>query len=196
MNAKFKVYFGETPTDKVPALVVEWGRANGIASFEIFVQYLDEEAPTEPTLTLSSNGAAAYFDKLNGEVIDPSRSYVVYVVAKNRKGEEVGRTVTAFVAGPDNPDYTNPATITVTSGNSIALEKGQSFNIQAVVTLEDGTKGQIPGEYVPEFRYASNKEKVATVSASGEIVAVGRGTCVIQVFAKNALVAEIKVAVR
>ena len=169
---------------------------NGIASYEVYVWYLDEDAPTAPTMSVNSGGVAAYFDKLNGEAIDPSRSYAVYVVAKNRKGEEIGRTVTAFVAGPDHPDYTNPATITVTSGNSIALEKGQSFNIQAVVTLEDSTKGQIPGEYVPEFRYASNKEKVATGSDSGEIVAVGRGTCIIQVFAKNALVAEIKVAVK
>jgi hypothetical protein len=198
MNRKFKVYFGETPDKKQPeaAMIVEWGHASGIASYEVFAYYLDEEAPTEPTHTFSSGAYRAYFTELNGEKIDFSRGFVVCVVAKNWKGVEVGRTVNAYVAGPENADYTNPAAVNVTSEKTVTLKVGQSSNITAMVTLEDATKQSIPDEYVPELRYVSNRENIATVSEDGEIVAVHRGSCIIQVFAKNALVDEIKVNVR
>jgi hypothetical protein len=196
MNRKFMVYFDDDPkaTQGEPALVVQWGQASGVASYEVYAWYLDAPEPITPNVSTHYGGYAAYFTELDGEKIDFSRSVVVYVVAKNRRGEEVGRTVTAYVAGPDNADYANPATLTVTSGNSITLKVGETFDIQAAITLEDGSKDQIPG--VPEFRYASSYSTIASVSDSGEITAVRRGTCVVQVYSKNALVGEIKVVVK
>ena len=195
MNRNFKVYFGETPdTDQhEPALVVEWGQTSGVAKYEIFAYYLGDDIPSTPAATLSSNTVAAFLAELNGEKIDSGKVFAVFMVAKNGNGVEVGRTVTAFVAGPDS-EYANPVALNVASEKSITLEVGQSSSIQASVSYEDSTKQPIPD--VPELRYVSNKENVATVSASGEIVAVGKGTCIIQVFTANALVEEIKVTVK
>jgi hypothetical protein len=195
MNRKFKVYYDEAPkaTKGEPALVVEWGRTSGVSSYELFVSYMDEDAPIEPTVTLKANAFAAYFTELNGEKIDFTRCFAVYVVAKNWRGEEIGRTEIAYVAGPDS-EYTNPASLTVTSEKSIRLSVGESSTIQAVVTLEDDARPEIPD--VPAFRYACTRNNVVTISADGTITAVGRGSCVIQVYSKNVLVDEIKVTVR
>ncbi len=197
MNNKFRVYYGETPDPKQPepALVVEWGRVSGAATYEIYVGYLEDGIPTTPRVTLNYGAYAAYIPDFNDQKVDPERTFVAFVVAKNRKGEEIGRTAIAYVAGPD-AEYTNPEKLTVTSEKSIKLEVGQSSMISAGVSLEDDAKAQIPNEYVAEFRFMSTNENVATVSDSGEIVAVGRGTCIIQVYSKNALVEEIKVTVR
>ena len=196
MNRKFKVYFGETPNpvEKEPALVVEWGQASGVNTYEVYAWYMNEDEPTTPIMKVSYSAFAVYLTDLNEEKIDFGGCCAVYVVAKNRRGEEVGRTVVAYVAGPDNPDYTNPVSLTVDSGNTVGLKKEQSFNIQATVVFEDPTKKPIPG--VPELRYVSSKDSVATVSEDGEIIAVGRGSCIVQVFTANALVEEIKVTVK
>ena len=47
-----------------------------------------------------------------------------------------------------------------------------------------------------EDKVQAENENVATVSESGEIVAVGKGSCIIQVYTQNALVEEIKANVR
>ena len=195
MNLKFRVYYGETPEplEKEPALVIEWGQASGVATYEIWAYYLDEEEPSGPRVTVNYGAFAAYVTDINGEKVDPSRNFVAFVVAKNRNGEEVGRTVIAYVAGPDS-EYTNPASLAVTSEKSIKLEVGQSSTISASVTLEDDAKELIPG--IPNYRYMSTNESVATVSESGEIIAVGKGSCTIQVYSKNGLVDEIKVTVK
>ena len=174
-------------------MVVEWGQANGVATYEVYVGYLEDGIPTTPRVTVHYGAYAAYVTDFNDQKVDPGRTFVAFVVAKNRKGEEVGRTVIAYVAGPD-AEYTNPATLTVTSEKNIKLGVGQSSTISASVTLEDSTKELIPG--IPNYRFMSTNENVATVSESGEIVAVGKGSCIIQVYTQNALVEEIKVNVR
>lgn len=195
MNRKFAVYYGETPEplEPEPALVVEWGQASGVATYEIYVGYLEDGIPTTPRVTVNYGAFAAYITDFDDHVVDPSRSYIAFVVAKNRKGEEVGRTVIAYVAGPD-AEYTNPASLTVSPVKSVNLKVGESVTISAGVTLEDSSKPEIPG--VPEFRYSTTFDNIATVSDSGVITAVRRGTCIVQVYSKNGLVQEIVVNVQ
>ena len=195
MNRKFAVYYGETPDPKQPepALVVEWGQASGVATYEVYVGYLEDGIPTTPRVTVNYGAYAAYITDFDDHVVDPSRSYIAFVVAKNRKGEEVGRTVIAYVAGPD-AEYTNPASLTVSPAKNVTLKVGESVTISASVTLEDGSKPEIPD--VPEFRYSTTFENIATVSESGVITAVRKGTCIVQVYTKNGLVEEIVVNVK
>ena len=195
MNRKFAVYYGETPEplEPEPALVVEWGQVSGVATYEIYVGYLEDGIPTTPRVTVNYGAFAAYVTDFNDHVVDPSRSYIAFVVAKNRKGEEVGRTVIAYVAGPD-AEYTNPASLTVSPAKSVTLKVGESVTISASVTLEDSSKPQIPG--VPDFRYSTTFDNIATVSDNGTITAVRRGTCIVQVYTKNGLVEEITVNVK
>ena len=57
-------------------------------------------------------------------------------------------------------------------------------------------KKLLTDSHAKEFRYASTDKKVATVSKTGIIKAVGSGTCTVYVYSRNGYAKKITVTVR
>ena len=60
----------------------------------------------------------------------------------------------------------------------------------------DKTKKLMPAYHAKQLRYISTNKKVATVSASGKIIAKGKDACTVFAFAHNGVYKGIKVNVR
>ena len=76
------------------------------------------------------------------------------------------------------------------------LKKGKKSQIKAKTILVDSKKKQLSDGHAKEFRYASSDKKVATVSKTGKIKAVGTGTVTIYVYSRNGLAKTVKVTVK
>ncbi len=104
-------------------------------------------------------------------------------------------TITAHIVGRKNVININAKAVKVTK-SSYTLKKGKTAQIKAKTVLVSPGKKQLSDVHAKEFRYATTNKKVATVSRKGKIKAVGKGTCVIYVYARNGYARKVKVKVR
>ena len=80
--------------------------------------------------------------------------------------------------------------------SSYTLKVGKTATIKASTVLVDKHKKQLSDKHAKEFRYATSNKKVATVSGSGKIKAVGKGSCTVYVYARNGYARKVKVTVK
>ncbi len=80
--------------------------------------------------------------------------------------------------------------------SSYTLKVGKTATIKASTVLVDKNKKPLSNEHEKEFRYATSNKKIATVSSTGKIKAVGKGTCTIYVYARNGYTKKMKVKVK
>lgn len=126
------------------------------------------------------------------------KNYKIYVLAyklAEDKKVTLGKTVIAHIVGRKNKKYTNVKAIKVKK-RSYSLKKGKKARIKASTVLVSPVKKQLTNAHAKKFRYASTNKKVATVSAKGKIRAVGKGSCIIYVYARNGYAKKIKVRVK
>ena len=81
------------------------------------------------------------------------------------------------------------------SKSSYTLKVGKSATIKAKTVLVDKKK-ELSNAHAKQFRYVSSDKKVATVSSNGKITAVGKGSCVVYVYARNGCAKKVKVTVK
>ena len=126
------------------------------------------------------------------------KNYKIYVAAYKLVGGKkvsLGKSITAHGIGRKNEAYTNASEI-VLKKDSYSLESGASATISASTVRDDKNKKLLSDAHAKEFRYASSNKKVATVSSSGKIKAVGEGSCTIYVYSRNGYAETVKVTVK
>ena len=74
---------------------------------------------------------------------------------------------------------------------TVTLKKKQTFQLRAKLK-----NGKQKVSIHRKIAYETDKPKVATVSKSGKIKAVGKGSCTIYVYAQNGVFAKCKVRVK
>lgn len=175
------------------AIKVSWGKSKNIDKFEVFIAYLGKKAGSTPTATTTANSVSV--TKINNKKIDTKKNFSVEVVAYDKKGNKVGTSMKCFIAGKDNPTYTNVKSIKPAK-KKITLKKGKKATINATLKLQSSSKKQLPKKYAPDIRYSSSNKKVATVNKKGKITAKGVGKCKIYMYAKNGVAKSITVTVK
>jgi hypothetical protein len=175
------------------AIKVSWGKSKNIDKFEVFIAYLGKKAGSTPTATTTANSVSV--TKINNKKIDTKKNFSVEVVAYDKKGNKVGTSMKCFIAGKDNPTYTNVKSIKPAK-KKITLKKGKKATINANLKLQSSSKKQLPKKYAPDIRYSSSNKKVATVNKKGKITAKGVGKCKIYMYAKNGVAKSITVTVK
>ena len=185
LNAGFQVYW------KGSTACVKWGKAPEADQFEIYAQYCGSKA-CKKILTVKS-GNSASFNKLNGKKLNRKRVVKAYVVAI-KNGKEIGRTLLGHAAGSKN-SRTNAKKVKV-SKKTYTLTVGKSAKIKAKIVNEKRRKKLLRKNHCAKLRYTSSDPKVATVSKSGKIKAVGKGKCDIRVHAQNGRSCKITVTVK
>lgn len=182
-------------TQKNGKLSFTWGKVKDAEYYNVYVAYYGD--PFEKTEPVTVEDATKFSTKkIGGKKIDQTKNLKFKVVAmKTEDGKPVmlGESLTLYVAGAKNAEYTNVALIKL-SKTKKTLTLGKTFKIKADVKLEDEKKKMLFSS-AADLRYESTDTSVAKVSSSGKITAVGKGTCYIRVHSLNGVTAKIKVTV-
>ena len=102
--------------------------------------------------------------------------------------------VVCAVTGDSDKKWTNAASIKVKAAE-LSLRVGKDVTIKATVKgVKSGRKVKL--QDCKLLRYYSTNRNVATVTGSGKVKAVGKGTCTIWVVAANGLRTAVKVKVK
>ena len=132
------------------------------------------------------------FDKLNGKKIKPEKNVKVYVVAYDKDGKKIAKSIEGHVAGVNSKDKTNVKSIEINLKKD-TLAVGETLVADTKLTKYDEHKDLL--NHVKEVRFASSNPNVATVSPYGLITGVGKGTCTIYAYAENGRSAKVKVTI-
>ncbi len=193
LNAKLKV------SQTGSKINVSWGKVSGADGYNVYVQYCGKKFTSKSLNSVKSGKTTKItITKVNGKKLDLKKNFKVYVEAyKKVNGKKItlGKTVTAHIIGRKNTQCTNVKAVKVKK-SSYTLKVGKTATIKASTVLVDKHKKQLSDKHAKEFRYATSNKKVATVSGSGKIKAVGKGSCTVYVYARNGYAKKVKVTVK
>jgi hypothetical protein len=173
-------------------LTLSWTKADGAKGYDIFFA----SAGSKNMKLYRSVGAGT--TKLTITGLKPHMTYKACVKAWKRvngAGRYFGEpspVVFAITGGSDNTHC--DAEYVRLSRSKLTLKAGNEYEVGATL------KGMSPGKdllaLTDSLRFYSTSPSVATVSGSGRIKAVNKGSCTIYVLANNGVRASMKVTVR
>ncbi|MCM1499012.1 MAG: Ig-like domain-containing protein [Clostridium sp.] len=178
---------------------ISWGRLSDADGYNVYVQYCGRKFNNKSlNQVVGAKNTSIKIEKVNGKKLNLKKNYKVYVEAyKLSDGQKkiLGKTITAHIVGKNNSKYTNVKAVKVKK-NSYTLNQGGTVTIKAKAVLVSKGKKQLSNAHAREFRYASSDKQIATVSKNGKVKAVGTGTCIAYVYARNGYAEKIKITVK
>ena len=180
-------------------IFISWGKIKGADGYQVYVAYCGKKFTAKPVKTVKSASVTKVsVEKINGKKLNLKKNYKVYIAAYktvNGKKVVIGKTLVCHIVGKNNNAYTNVKQIKLAK-SKFTIKKGETAKIKAKAVLVDKKKKQLSNAHAQEFRYVTSNKKVATVSKKGKIKAVGKGSCIIYVYARNGYAKKIKVKVK
>lgn len=131
-------------------------------------------------------GSSRTFKKVAGKKLKNGTFYKVLVVALDNSDHVISTSKIVHVATKGKNNHIKVTT--KAKNNKVSLKKGKSFKLGA------NAVGNNVAKYVG-VRFESSNPKIVTVSKTGKIKGLKKGTCKIYVFAQNGLCTTIKVTV-
>ena len=172
------------------ALEFTWNKVTGAAKYEVFLAKCGKSKPKKvKTLAASRTSWTKKGRK-------KKTTYKFYVVAKDKNGNVIGKSLTGHViTGKRKGKYTNAKSLTLKASSAI-LKEGESFNISAVQKKAVKSKKLLSKGHAALLRYRSENPEVATVNSNGEIKAVSPGWCRVYVQTVNGIWKTLTVTVQ
>ncbi|MBU5430330.1 DUF1542 domain-containing protein [Kineothrix sp. MSJ-39] len=193
MNAGLKV------SQKGKKVNIEWGRVKDADGYRVYVQYCGKKFTSDSAIAVTGDkNTKVVVKKVNGAKLDLKKNYKIYVEAYKTVGSEqvvLGKTITAHIVGRKNAKATNVKQVKVEK-SKVTLKVGKKSKIKGSTVLVDKNKKPLSNAHAKELRYATSNKRVATVTRSGKIKAVGKGSCTIYVYARNGYAKKVKVTVK
>ncbi|MCR5727040.1 MAG: InlB B-repeat-containing protein [Lachnospiraceae bacterium] len=189
LNSGIKVY------NKGTGVVVKWGKVDNANKYVIYAAYTGKKNKYKKIVSLSGDVGSFKITELYGKPIDKTKTVKVYVGAYRTvdgKSTKLAKSLLAYVAGSKNAKYTNIKDI-VLEETKMSLEISESLTVNPQAVLKNKKKSALKN--IAEFRFASSDESIATVDKSGNITAVGEGSCIIYVYSQNGYAKKIQVTV-
>ena len=187
-----------TVTQKGKKITVKWSKSTAADGYQVFAQYCGKKT-TKPVKTIKKNTTTKVnITKINGKKINLKKQFKVFVKAYkvvNGKKVTLAKSIVGHVVGVKNAKYTNVKSIKVTK-SKLTVKVGKTAKVKAKVTLVDKNKKHIPKSHAAKFRYRTSNKKIATVTKSGKIKGIKKGTCTIYVYAINGKMKKVKVTVK
>ena len=182
------------------SLVLTWNKIDGVDGadgYDIFFTRCDGKSSTakKKIKTLKGNKTLSWTVK----GLKKHTAYKAFVKAwklinGKKKYVSKGMSLHAYTSG-GSKKYTNPKSLKINKKNLI-LKKGKTFKIKGKVTKLNKKKILIQKGHAATLRYLSTDKKIATVSRTGKIKAVGKGKCKIYVVTVNGLYKSISLTVK
>ena len=177
---------------------ITWGKISGADGYDVYVQYCGMKFSAKSLNQVKSGkNVKITVKKVNGKKLNLKKNYKIYIKAYKLSGGKkitLGKTITAHIVGKNNKKFTNVKAVKVKK-SSYRLKAGKTAKIKARTVLVSKNKKQLSDAHAKQFRYASSNKKVAEVSKKGKIKAVGTGSCIIYVYARNGYAKKVKVTV-
>ena len=175
-----------------------WNQLKNVDGYKIYMSECnssDKKIQPKKVVTIK-NGSKTNWTKSGLKEHTAYKAYVQAYVKKGSKKVSVARSfwVHAFTSGGDK-NFTNPKSVSVKKAK-VTLKKDKSFKIRAKVKKLNKSKMLLSKKHAPKLRYYSTNNKVATVSKTGKIKAVGKGKCKIYVVAVNGAKKTVRVKVK
>lgn len=190
---------GLSVTQTKNKIKVLWGKVSGADGYDIYIQYCGKKFTASPSYSVKNRKVTKLdIKKINGKKVNLKKSYKLYITAYkliSSKKTVLGKSIIVHNSGIKNKKYTNAKDIKLKE-TSYNIKKGKTVKIYARTVLVDKKKKLLSDSHAKEFRYATSNKRVATVSTTGKIKAVGKGSCIIYVYAKNGNTKKIKVKVK
>ena len=194
-NGKNKINSAVKATvNKDGSITAKWGAVANAEKYEVYASYCGSKY--KMIKSVKGNVLSFNITKLNGKKINQKKCVKIYVIAYrmvNGKYEKITQTISLHIAGKENSKHSNAKAIKVNK-QEFSLKVNKAATIKPTIVLKNSKKKAI--EHTAKFRYMSNNTSVATVDKNGKIKAVGKGTCIIYIFANNGKLNAVKVTVK
>lgn len=178
---------------------VEWGRVKEADGYRVYVEYCGKKATADSAINVpDGKKTKLVVRRIDGKKIDLKKNYKVRVEAYKIVGSEeviLGKTITAHIVGRKNTKATNVKQVKVAK-SKVTLKVGKKTQIKGSTVLVDPSKKPLSDRHAKELRYATSNKRVVTVTSKGKIKAVGKGSCIIYVYARNGYAKKVKVTVK
>ena len=161
------------------AITFTWNKVKGATGYVVY----GCPCGTHKSQKLTTTAATSYTWKK----LKKGTYYKIYVVAKNG-ADVISISKKVHVATPGKR-YGNATSVSVKK-KSVKLKKGKTCKLGASARKKGTVKQH------RRLSYETTNPAVATVSSSGKIKAVGKGTCYIYAYTQNGLFKRVKVTVK
>ena len=171
-------------------ITLSWLKYKWADGYEVYWSYCDGTQGFKKLGTFKKSTLSATHKKLNNK-----KEYKYYVAAYkmvNGKKIYIARSNALHVA-MKNAKKTNAKSITVNK-TKVTLREGKTFKLKCKVKKAGSRKKLLL--HTDIFRYHTSDSSIATVSKSGKIKALKKGTCTIYIFANNGVYKSVKVTVK
>ena len=171
-------------------ITLSWLKYKWADGYEVYWSYCDGTQEFKKLGTFKKSTLSATHKKLNNK-----KEYKYYVAAYkmvNGKKIYIARSNALHVA-MKNAKKTNAKSITVNK-TKVTLREGKTFKLKCKVEKAGSRKKLLL--HTDIFRYHTSDSSIATVSKSGKIKALKKGTCTIYIFANNGVYKSVKVTVK
>ena len=171
-------------------ITLSWLKYKWADGYEVYWSYCDGTQGFKKLGTFKNSTLSATHKKLNNK-----KEYKYYVAAYkmvNGKKIYIARSNALHVA-MKNAKKTNAKSITVNK-TKVTLREGKTFKLKCKVKKAGSRKKLLL--HTDKFRYHTSDSSIATVSKSGKIKALKKGTCTIYIFANNGVYKSVKVTVK
>jgi len=166
------------------AITVTWKRVNGATSYTI---YGNKCGRGNKFIKLDTVSGTQYVHKK----LKKGMYYKFLVVANGGgKAKAVSKTIHAATTGGK---VGNNKAVKVTSKKTVTLKTGKTAKIKAKAVPKSK---KLKVKKHRKLAYETDNPKVATVNKSGKIKAVGKGSCLIYIYAQDGVFAKVRVKVR
>jgi len=175
------------------ALRVIWTKVEDADGYDVYFARNDKKFKKSEVMSVTSTQTY----KFSG--LKKNTEYKAYVQAwkwENGKKSIIGRAspVVSALTGNNNKEWTNPASVKI-KATELSLKVGKKATIKADVKGAKHDR-KVLKQDCKLLRYYSSNRNVASVSGSGTVKAVGKGTCTIWVIAANGKRVGVKVKVK
>ena len=175
---------------KKNAITVKWNKVSGADGYIVYGNRCGGKHGFRKLAEVSAGTT-----KFTNKKLRTGTYYKYVVVAYKNVGKyrivvSTSKTIHAATKG-GKAGNTKAVKITNLKKKAKTLSKGKTFKLKVKTTVTGGT--------VRKHRklcYGSTNAKVAKVSSSGKITAVGKGTCYIYVYAQNGKYTKVKITVK
>ena len=132
------------------------------------------------------------------EALAKAKKEVADEAAKKAAEEQAAKEL---AAAKENAQKDMNAQVVVTQTGkkikkAVAIQAGKTFKVKAKVKLVDKTKKHISKRHAAKFRYRASDKSIATVTKSGMIKGINKGTCTVYIYAINGNMKKVKVTVK
>ena len=176
------------------SLAFTWSKVKGAEGYDIFLGKYGKKAPKK-VKTIKGNKTFKWTKTRLKKQTAYKATVKAYVMKDGKKSYvRTSPMIYAYTTGYTRK-YTNARSVSVKK-SSLRIKAGKTAAIKATVrTLKKGRR-LMPRGYAAKLRYLSTDRTIATVTKSGRIKGIRKGTCYVYAYAHNGVSKKIKVTIR